>query len=169
MTILPKKKHQDSRKNDQDHDAENRNRARNRSNPARNNRLQQHQPPDDFDFDDLGNGLEATVPSLTPPMFNDLDARDTHEGLPHKRSRHKQGSPYFNPSTPNNPHHSSSRVSREESPINEGNEDGYNSSDEHGPRGDDDECDHDLAVSKVCPAYIISIFQLIETKMPIIS
>lgn len=156
MTILPKKKHQESRKNDQDHDTDNRNRVRNRSththNTIRNNRLQQHPTPDEFDFDDIGTGLEASVPPLTPPrpMFNDLESRDTHhEGLPHKRSRHKQGSSssYFlspNPS-PSNSHHSSSRL-REESPLDERNEDGYNSSDEHGPSSTRVD---DMAVSKV--------------------
>lgn len=151
MTILPKKKHQDSRKNEQDHDADNRNRPRSRNVVRNNNRLQQHQPPDEFNFDELGNGLDASVPSLTPPMFNDLETRDAHEGLPHKRSRHIQGSPYFlssNPS-PSNSHHSSRVVSREESPIDEeGNEDGYNSSDEHGPADSRMTDDMDRAVSK---------------------
>jgi len=151
MTILPKKKHQEIRKNDQDHDTDNRNRVRNRPrDTVRNNRLQQHQPTDEFDFDELGNGLEASVPPLATPIFNDLETRDTLEGLPHKRSRHKQGSSYFLPpnSHPSNSPHSSSRVvGREETPDGDGGiEDGYNSSDEHGPC--DDPTSDDLAISK---------------------
>lgn len=129
MTILPKKKHE-SRKNDQDHDSDNRNRGRNR-NAVRNSRLpHQHQAPDEFDFDAP---LDASVPSLTPPLTSELGDRDPHEGLPHKRYR--QGSPYYLPPTSSSVSHHSRVASREESPIvdEEGTEDGYNSSDEHGP------------------------------------
>jgi len=121
MTILPKKKHQDSKRNEQDHENELRNRTRTRN--VRENRSRTSQPTDDL--------LSIADPSSnnilgTPSIYNDLDNRDPQEviSLPHKRSRHRQGSNFLSTSI---------EEGREDDEEENEENDGYNSSDEHGP------------------------------------
>lgn len=132
MTILPKKKHQESRKSEQDQDIENRNRTRTRPRETRN----RAPPTDDLD----AAALETSSNALSLPVYNDLDTRDSQEGpsLPHKRNRHKPAQGFFlppsNSPTVNNTHSRSGSRETSVSPSREADQDGYNSSDEHGPR-----------------------------------
>lgn len=132
MTILPKKKHQESRKSEQDQDIENRNRTRTRPRETRN----RAPPTDDLD----AAVLETSSNALSLPVYNDLDTRDSQEGpsLPHKRNRHKPAQGFFlppsNSPTVNNTHSRSGSRETSVSPSREADQDGYNSSDEHGPR-----------------------------------
>ena len=129
MTILPKKKHHDSKKNEQDHDSDSRNRHRNRAH--RDSRVgRTHSSPEDLDVE--------TSPS---PKYSDLDLRETQESsvLPTKRSRHNRDRQqnFYSTTTSHSNVSISRRNSREGSKSpndnNEDNEDGYNSSDEHVP------------------------------------
>ena len=158
MTILPKKKHQESRKNEQDHDADNRNRTRNRCSRETRNRVQQ-QP------DDIGSvpDTPGNVLLQASPVYNDLDTREPQEGtsLPHKRTRHRQTSTFFIPqkNSSNNALVSSRSNSREgsASPNVEADEDGYNSSDEHGTRSCGNEVYNNLFFNAVSSISVITI------------
>lgn len=138
MTILPKKKHQETRKNEQEHDIDNRSRHRNRPRESRAGRTQEE------------NGVDSTSTngSLSSPVYNDLESQEA-VGLPHKRSRHtRQQSNFYSSSSStsvqiskrNSKTNNSSRDGIESPHCDEddddedNNEDGYNSSDEHGPR-----------------------------------
>lgn len=129
MTILPKKKHQEARKNEQEHDIDNRNRHRNRSRDSRTGRTQED--PSSVD-----------TTSSNTSLSKDLESQES-TGLPHKRSRHtRQQSSFYSSSSSTNPliskRNCKTRDGSESANCSGGgedtNEDGYNSSDEHGPR-----------------------------------
>ena len=116
MTILPKKK-QDSKNSEQD--------DRSRRNYTRDRRSNQG--------DDHGLSNESSTLHRPIPIYNDLDARHSSDTLshPYTRPRHIQG--YYLGASASS---SARRVSREPSPEyqEDNTEDGYNSSDEHGPK-----------------------------------
>ena len=131
MTILPKKKHQESKKNDSEFETEGRSRSRARSARERN------RPPSD----DLGatqdcsstTGHNSASPNYEYADIDSIDSQDI-SSVPFKRTRHRPVNTgiYYMGATPagSSPRSTGRRNSDDE-------QEGYNSSDEHGPHESD--------------------------------
>ena len=120
MTILPKKKHQEAKRNEQDHDDHRTRQSRTRS--SREIRTRAQNSSTNEDLSNISEGSNSRL--VVGAHYNDLETRE------HKQPSFNRGSQnYYLAQTNNNVR--SELVSPDDDL--EDDEDGYNSSDEHGP------------------------------------